>query len=294
MKGVRTVLREGDRLYVKPVPLPDTQSSIYFLKPKVYLEQIMITRHDIDPNCYNISEKEFPAIIQIQNHQEREITVCHGMGMLIHADWILTAAHVANELKSPPDSISVGGQYHRIKMIFIHPNWKDANNIKSIKNDIALIQLECPALEISPLSLYSANDEIGQIVTFVGWGDYGNGVDGVLGADGQLRASRNRIEEADEQWLVFHFDEPPNTLDLEGISGPGDSGGPALIETETGWVLAGISSAQSSEAEYSQEEDWQQKEGQEGVYGVWEYYTRVSQYIDWIRATISQNENLSN
>lgn len=254
----------------------------------------MIIRHDIESSCYEISEKEFPAIIQVQNHEEDEITVCHGMGMLIHADWILTAAHVAKELESPHSPIVISGKSCKIKKVVIHPQWQDANKIKNIKNDIALIQLDCPGLGISPLPLYSNSDEIGQVVKFVGWGDYGNGVDGVLGSDGQLRASRNRIEAVDAQWLVFRFDEPPNALDLEGISGPGDSGGPALLRTDIGWFLAGISSAQSSEAEYNQEENWQQKEGKEGVYGVWEYYTRVSQYIDWIYSTISQHKTLSN
>lgn len=249
----------------------------------------MIVRHDVESSTYHISEEEFPAVIQVQNHKEGEKTICDGMGMLIHSEWILTAAHVANELSTSSTPVLVGRKPYAIKQVVIHPHWQDADRIKSIKHDIALIQLESPASDILPLSLYSKNDEIGQIVTFVGWGDYGNGLEGVLGNDSQLRKSNNRIEKADAQWLVFRFDEPSRALETEGISGPGDSGGPALIKTEGGYFLAGISSAQSSEAEYNQEEDWQEKEGKEGVYGVWEYYTRVSKYFDWIHSMISQD-----
>ncbi len=247
----------------------------------------MIIRHDIEPNFYYISSEEFPAVIQVNSHQEGEKTFCNGMGMLIHSEWILTAAHVAGELSTSSHSISVGQQLYSVKQIVIHPDWKDARRIKNIKHDIALIQLESPVITVLPLSLYSKNDEVGQTVTFVGRGDYGNGLEGVLGADNRLRKAHNRIEEADPQWLVFRFDEPPRALELEGISGPGDSGGPALIKTEGGYFIAGISSAQSSEAEYNKEKFWRLKRRKEGIYGVWEYYTRVSKYLDWIHSIIS-------
>jgi hypothetical protein len=50
--------------------------------------------------------------------------------------------------------------------------------------------------------------------------------------DRRLRAATNRVEKADGPFLQFRFDAPedPNVTDLEGISGPGDSGGPAYIE----------------------------------------------------------------
>lgn len=158
-----------------------------------------------------------------------------------------------------------------------------------MKNDIALIQLNQSVCDIPPLTLYSDFDEAEHDLTFVGWGDYGNGITGVEGADGQLRTATNRIEQVDDQWLIFQFDEPPNAMQLEGISGPGDSGGPALIKTAKGLQVAGISSTQCSEAEYYQRDNWQEFEGEEGIYGVWEYYTRVSKYISCIQSTILQS-----
>ena len=57
---------------------------------------------------------------------------------------------------------------------------------------------------------------------------------------------------------------------------PGDSGGPALLEKDGTLLIAGISSGQDNRAQ-----------GKEGVYGVLEYYTRVSAYAQWIDETIA-------
>lgn len=59
---------------------------------------------------------------------------------------------------------------------------------------------------------------------------------------------------------------------LEGISGPGDSGGPAFLEIDGVIFLAGVSSWQDNRAQG----------GRQGVYGVLEYYARVSSYVGWI------------
>ena len=75
--------------------------------------------------------------------------------------------------------------------------------------------------------------------------------------------------------LVFRFDAPDdeNVTPLEGISGPGDSGGPALIETTDGLRLAGLSVASSGRPK--------------GRYGTWEFYARVSPQLAWIRDVTS-------
>jgi secreted trypsin-like serine protease len=83
-----------------------------------------------------------------------------------------------------------------------------------------------------------------------------------------------------ERLLVFRFDAPPGGTDLEGISGPGDSGGPALIERDGRWQVIGVSSGQDANAT-----------SREGVYGVTEYYTRVSSYLSWLRAELGGGES---
>jgi len=80
-----------------------------------------------------------------------------------------------------------------------------------------------------------------------------------------------------DNWITFKFDAPPESTDLEGISGPGDSGGPALLEVDGKAYVIGVSSANDDA-------------GAEGPcrYNSTEYYARVSPTVEWIRATIKQ------
>ena len=101
---------------------------------------------------------------------------------------------------------------------------------------LRLFMLGCIGLAVSstawPIIVSNqADDYTGVTVVFVGAGDIGTGESGPAGADGQMRMARNTVAVADERFLLFKFDAPdsPSALDLEGISGPGDSGGPAYV-----------------------------------------------------------------
>lgn len=265
----------------------------------------MIIRHDIDPELYLVDPAQFPAIVAIDGAAEEVFVAydnidrllkpslirdvepklefrdrCDAIGTLIQPNWILTAAHVAINL-SLKKEILFANTLYPIRKIVLHPdffnNSETANitaNITEVKNNIALIQLVRSVEDITPLALYKHTDELNKIVTLIGHGDYGNGLIGPDRVDENTRIATNRIEKVDNQWLISKFDAPPETTNLEGISGPGDSGGPALIKVETGWAVAGISAGQDSG-----------KLG-EGYYGVWDYYTRVSAYLDWIESVI--------
>lgn len=76
---------------------------------------------------------------------------------------------------------------------------------------------------------------------------------------------------------MFDSPESDNVTTLEGIAGPGDSAGPAFIQVGSAYYLAGVGSAQSTQA----------TDGVEGLYGVTEYYVRVSTFIQWIEETMS-------
>lgn len=261
----------------------------------------MITRHDVSPLLYTVEAHQYTAVVVVQSHLEEVLIgydkidqllqpsliaevqleptfdVCtDGMGCLIRPSWILTAAHVAEELPRN-HCITIRETSHAMKKVFSHPEYKDSSDIADIQHNIALIQLEEGVSVIAPLPLYSDRNERYQITTLVGSGDYGNGLIGPDQADGKLRKATNRIESVSETHLILHFDAPPNGTDLEGVPGPGGSGGPALLKVGKEWAIAGIHSGQDS------------KKLGEGRYGVSEYYTRVSSYRDWIESTIREN-----
>ncbi|MFK8185232.1 MAG: trypsin-like serine protease [Phormidesmis sp.] len=259
----------------------------------------MIIRHDIAPTLYLADAKQFSAVVVVDSHLEEvlvgydnidqllkpnllpsvqaapEFTLCaDGMGCLIRPDWILTAAHVVEGL-SEGHEIQIGGSAYGVRRVVLHPDFVNAEEMAQVRCDIALIQLMKSVAAIAPLSLYSQPDELHKIATFVGSGDFGNGLIGPDSADGKLRKATNRIDEMDEEWLVCKFDAPPECTALEGVSGPGDRGGPALLKVGDEWAIAGISVGQNSP----------EKVG-EGRYGGWEYYTRVYHYLAWIESVV--------
>mgnify|MGYP001796423706 CR=1 FL=1 len=200
----------------------------------------MIIRHDIEPALYLVAVDEFPAVFAVDSFQE-EIQIAYdkidellkpsllvsvqqepeyrtrydGMGMLIAPMWVLSAAHVAIEL-SVEKTIEIGGSRHRVAEIFLHPLFRNYSETEEMaENDIALIKLQQPVENIKPLPLYTHKDEMGKTLTFVGRGDFGNGLVGPDSVDGQMRMAINRVEDADDQWLMFQFDAPPDCLALE-------------------------------------------------------------------------------
>lgn len=189
-----------------------------------------------------------------------------GMGVWINEKWILTAAHVAAGVK-PGDSIGDDGDLV-VEEVSVHPDWH------SQMIDLGLIKVASSPADIEVVPVCESGDQNGATVVFVGAGDIGTGDSGPIGADGKLRMARNKAVLANEAHLVFEFDAPnsPGAVALEGISGPGDSGGPAYLESEDGFCIVAVSSGQDSEP----------TGGKEGRFGVIEFYTRVDVRKPWI------------
>lgn len=229
----------------------------------------MIIRHDLDPKLYLLTDEQYPSVFNFFGTD--------GVGTLISSQWAITAAHTARNIPNP-HGVLIAGKLYSVFQVILHPDFQ-GETPQDAQNDIALVQLEEPVLDqVEPIAPYQHQDELGQVATLVGRGDFGTGRTGIEKSDGLLRMATNRVEKVDEQWMMFRFDEPPETTELEGVSGIGDSGGPALLKTEAGLFIAGISS-------------WQDDNEQNlyGLYGVWEYYTRVSKYIEWISNSTALN-----
>jgi len=167
-----------------------------------------------------------------------------------------------------------------IERVVLHPDWRSEVDIYV---DIALLKLARPVAGIAPVPLYSDTDEVGMLAIFVGRGGTGTGLTGPVREDLRLRAATNRVESVvGDSLLRFRFDSPgePDVTELEGISGPGDSGGPAFIERDGALYVVGVSVGQNARP----------ANGNRGHYKVLELYTRVSAFAGWLSATLSEAE----
>lgn len=234
----------------------------------------LIVRHDVADKDYIELGKKYPQVVHFSD----------GEGTLIEKDWIITAAHVADYLKKmiangkEQQILTMSGKSYDIETIVVHPDYAFTNT--SIVNDIALVKLKKSIENIKPVLLYNKTNEEGKFITIVGRGDQGTGLTGPKVMDKITRAATNKIDAATNQWISFDFDSPSSkdVTKYEGVSGPGDSGGPALIENKGILSIAGVSSHQNGTPTYG-----------EGRYGVIENYARVSSYVKWIKRTIQKN-----
>jgi hypothetical protein len=222
--------------------------------------QAIIVRHDVDDADFLQPEDAYSAVFDVFEKRG-------GVATLIAPNWAITTGHVGQDIK-PGHETMIAGQSYSVQQVVLHPKWATENR------EMALIQLDRPVQYVEPIPLYDTSDEQGKIVTLVGRGDSGTGLTGPITADHRLRAATNRVERVEGDMLVFRFDAPDheNTTPLEGVSGPGDSGGPALIESSGVSKLTGLSVASSGRPP--------------GTYGNLEFYSRVSLDIDWIQETI--------
>lgn len=238
------------------------------------LSSEIVMRHDVD-------EAEYIALAK--KYAGSAIRLNAGCGTFILPNVILTAAHVAVVPQIGKD-VTVDGFKYGIKKIIIHPDYNDG---MSIANDIAIIILDEDAPNIEVAKLYLNNDEVGKEIIFAGTGWAGTGdkgmIDGAINKDREMRAAQNRVDGIREDGFIrFTFDAPDSeeALPLEGISGPGDSGGPALwFDGDQAYVM-GVSSHQNGRGMGKPE----------GVYNVYEFYTRVSEFSEWIETELKNND----
>jgi hypothetical protein len=240
--------------------------------------QAIVTRDDVEDSAFlTLGQHYAPTTIRFRRAASPEEP--GDAGTLIGARWILTAAHVAAGLAAG-DFADVAGASRKIARVVLHPQWRgDAD----FRVDIALVELTAPVHDVVPAEIYRRSDEAGAVATVAGRGGVGTGLTGPVEEDGRLRAATNRVELVEGSILRFRFDGPadPDVTALEGISGPGDSGGPAYIVSNGKVLIAGVSSAQSARP----------TGGLRGRYGVLEFYARVSYFADWIDSIVESDSD---
>lgn len=237
----------------------------------------MITRHDK-------AEAEFFKIAERFEKYMCHLNLPDCEGTIIADQWAITAAHCAVGIAQKFNEgrkhyVIVNGAEIEVDRVIMPQEWGEQQLENTINNiglasDLALVHLKTKPIGALQAKLYTDEDEVDKLIYMVGRGAQGDGLKGIVGYDLKQRGATNRIETATEKWLTWTFDHPDTKTkyltEYEGISGPGDSGGPAFIVKDDIVYIAGISSFQDT------------MDGPEGLYGVVENYTRVSKFIEWI------------
>lgn len=215
--------------------------------------------------------------------------------------YVLTAGHMFPPGTKAQDYSyqTLDGKEYQGDKLFVHPLWNE-NADDRTGYDLAIVRLkEKVANAGSQPALYAGTNEQGKQLIFIGYGwrgAGGKGQDTSLDTKNKPAAAKGLIEEVEDAveppptkgdagnylgiWLPKEDGSIANPLDDEGITKPisslsgilgsGDSGGPAWIKTENGWVIAGVNSHGNGNA----------------AYGDLSWFVRVSALRPWIEQVV--------
>lgn len=186
---------------------------------------------------------------------------------LIGPHWAITAAHVVHGVN---EIALVSGDTKRpVAKVVMHPDWSAEEGHGW--HDLALLRCDEPLrLDFYP-PLSTGDENVGQVVSIVGYGIHGRLSEGHSTYDGKLRAGTQTIERFERTVIVCHA--RCGTSTLEFCIAPGDSGGPLFA----GGKLAGVNSFTMAA-----KGPLKSKAGEETA------HTRVSLYREWILGVMDE------
>ncbi len=244
----------------------------------------IIIRHDAGPARYEVRESSYPSVFFLERQGNRKVCAA----TVIHQQWALTAAHcveqtlLGNTLSNGRDfAVLVGGQDREIDAVIIHPDF-DLEAAGDV--DLALLRFKQASATPRAMPIHLQELQSDAIVTLLGWGYFGLGTTGRQYNDGSLRLAMNRITDVGRRFKI-RFDDPRDSasqaLPLEGMPSLGDSGGPALLESNNGVFLVGITVGELEADGFSEET--------QGKYGAVAVYESVNMQLDWIETVIGSS-----
>ena len=218
--------------------------------------------------------------------------------VLIHDSWILTAGHEVIGLEPNDIKFQLGVIDFEIISFNIFPGYKQ-KGVLGHNGDLALLRLNKPVRDVAPANIYKGRDELGKVGITVGFGRSGSGASIITNPTpvGKKRAGQNVIDSIGGvidgrtilgNLLVSDFDHhtikklnkigSATPTELEYCPVGGDSGGGLFIVEENQWYLAGLVSAFTPKINDDLEL---------GLHGSLVYWTRLSDFSDWVAKTIS-------
>ena len=217
--------------------------------------------------------------------------------------------NIGNDPNNPEATYSVSE-------IILHPTWLSGQQDYDDANDLCLVKLATPITNITPAKLHTdGNEQLGNVAWHCGFGDFSRLADEDPDLFSKKHAVQNNLDRIRDGFqtstggtsypgglLAFDFDNPDGTinslgdgiinedesylgngsstatsLDFEGTTVEGDSGGPLFIRHNNSWEVAGVLSGGASEP----------IDGHiDGSYGDISIYISVSASAQWILSVI--------
>lgn len=187
----------------------------------------------------------------------------HGGGTLIGDQYVLTAAHLVDGKDISSLKFTVGGTSYGLDEVNVHPDYEFGFLGTDDGNDLAILKLNRPVVDVSPALLWQGRLQTGDSLTLVGFGphpgdeSFGTKRSGTTPIDG---LSPNLVT-----WVYNGADEATTV--------PGDSGSPQFVTHDGQFYIASVASGGTHQAL---------------SVGDFAYNTRVNSYSEWVAEITGQ------